>query len=224
MAAEKYIRPQKHNSWFNLLPVKEFKKLKTNKAQFLDSFVTIELVNDEYKVLFEGVSPLIVEIHFGFICVWFGDNLETPDWPFPKLFEESFGHDFVIAKPRLFNDTNLLDLIENNGDPIHFKTVHQWLEVNLSEHEYTPTKYSLNMRGKVQYARSANSVFKRFLSKFLPVTEYSQKLSFHGPGFGSGAIVTEPDLKAQLILAFLPVGDNDLRLHLAESVTVGSFP
>jgi phenylpropionate dioxygenase-like ring-hydroxylating dioxygenase large terminal subunit len=225
MAAEKYVRPQKHNSWFNVIPVKEFNKSNLKEFPFLDSFVTIKAYgNNSFKVLYEGSQHLLVELHFGFICVWFGDNLEVPDWPFPILFKESFGHEFFIGKPRIFKDTNLLDLIENNGDPIHFKTVHKWLEVNLSEHVYTPTKYSLRMRGKVQYARSANSAFKRYLSKFLPITEYEQELAFHGPGFGSGNIVTDPNLKAHLILAFMPVGDNDLRLHLAASVNVESFP
>lgn len=225
MAAEKYVRPQKHNSWFNVIPERDVCDDPSKQYPFLDSFVTISKKKDGgYEILFEGERRLIVERHFGFVCVWFGDNLDSPDWPFPKLFEETFGHDFVIGKPRIFKDTNLLDLIENNGDPIHFKTVHQWLEVKLSEHIYTPTKYSLRMAGKVQYARSSDSAFKRFLSKFLPVNQYEQLLSFHGPGFGSGAIVTDPDLKAHLILAFLPVGDNDLRLHLAASVDVSTFP
>ncbi len=225
MAAEKYVRPQKHNSWFNVVPVKDLKKSISNRYDFLDTFVTVEEQNDgSYSVFLEGEKALIVEEHFGFLCVWYGDNLEQADWPFPQLFDESFGHDFVIIEPRLFKDTNLLDLIENNGDPIHFKTVHHWLEVDLSDHVYTPTKYSLTMKGKVKYAQSADSRFKRFMSRFIPVSEYSQRLAFHGPGFGSGAIFTEPNLKAQLILAFLPLGDNDLRLHVAASVDVSTFP
>lgn len=224
MAAPEYIRPQRHNSWFNVLTVKEFQKLKSPRVKFLDSFVTIKKFADAFEVLWEDKEPLHVIVKYGFICVWFGDNLETPDWPFPQLFEQDFGNNFVIVKPRLFEDTNLLDLIENNGDPIHFKTVHHWLEVKLSDHTYTPLKYSLRMQGKVKYAQSANNRFKRFLSNFIPTSEYVQKLSFHGPGFGTGEITVLPNFKAQLILAFLPLGKNDLRLHVATRVDENGFP
>ncbi|NRB38053.1 MAG: Rieske 2Fe-2S domain-containing protein [Pseudomonadales bacterium] len=225
MAAEKYVRPQKHNSWFNVMPERDFKNLPSAKVDFLDSFVTLEADGKgSYNVRYEGKTPLLVEKHFGFICVWFGDNLQQADWPFPTLFEESFGQDFIISQPKIFKDTNLLDLIENNGDPIHFKTVHKWLEVNLSDHIYTDTKYSLKMQGKVKYAQSSESRLKNWLAKIMPATEYSQVLAFHGPGFGSGNIVTEPDIKAQLILAFMPIGENDLRLHIAASVDEKSFP
>jgi len=227
MAAPKYLRPQRHNSWFNVITEKEFKNLKGDTVPFLDAFVTIRKKGSEennYEVLWKGETPLNVLVKFGFICVWFGDNLEKPDWDFPQLFEEDFGTDFVIVKPRLFEDTNLLDLIENNGDPIHFKTVHQWLEVKLSEHTYTPLKYSLNMKGKVKYAKSADSAIKRFFSNFMPASEYEQKLSFHGPGFGTGEITVKPDFRAQLILAFLPMGNNDLRLHVATRVDQSGFP
>ena len=225
MAGAKYVRPQKHNSWFNLLPERDFKKLSSSRVDFLDTFATLEKdAKGSYKVLYEGKTPLLVELHYGFICVWFGDNLQQADWPFPTLFEESYGKKFIISQPAIFEDTNLLDLIENNGDPLHFKTVHKWLEVNLSEHVYTDTKYSLKMAGTVKYAKSSESPIKRALSNLLPATEYSQTLAFHGPGFGSGNIVTEPSLKAQLILAFMPIGENDLRLHVAASVDEQSFP
>lgn len=225
MAGTKYVRPQKHNSWFNVMPVRDFTKMKSRKVPFLDSFVTIESHGKEsYNVYYEGEKPMYVTVQYGFICVWFGDNLEKPDWPFPILFDENFGHDFIISEPRVFKDTNLLDLIENNGDPIHFKTVHKWLEIKLSDHVYTDRKYSLKMKGKVQYARSADSAIKRSISKLLPTTEYAQELSFHGPGFGAGNIVTEPDINAHLILAFTPLGDNDLKLHLAASIKEKSLP
>ena len=68
MAAEKYIRPQKHNSWFNVLPIKDLKKSSTNRYDFLDTFVTVDQQDDgSYFVLLEGQTPLIVEEHFGFL-------------------------------------------------------------------------------------------------------------------------------------------------------------
>jgi phenylpropionate dioxygenase-like ring-hydroxylating dioxygenase large terminal subunit len=226
MALPKYVRPQKHNSWFNVLPVRDFKRLKSSRVSFLDSFVTVEASGGEpgYAVRYEGVHPMHVTVQFGFICVWFGDDLDKPGWPFPTLFARSFGHDFVVTKPRLFKNTNLLDLIENNGDQIHFKTVHQWLSVNICDHEYTDRVFRLQMSGEIQYARSADSAVKRKFASFLPTSTYSQDLAFHGPGFGAGQVETDAGLKANLVLAFTPVGEHDLKLHLAASVDDTSMP
>ncbi|MBW2190948.1 MAG: hypothetical protein JRG93_15420, partial [Deltaproteobacteria bacterium] len=132
MGSPKYLRPQKHNSWFNVLPVRDFDPLKSARMPFLDSFVTVKASPEEpgYVVRYEGVHPMHVTVQYGFICVWFGDDLNEPSWPFPVLFDRSFGRDFCIGKPRVFKDTNLLDLIENNGDQLHFKTVHRWHSVS----------------------------------------------------------------------------------------------
>jgi phenylpropionate dioxygenase-like ring-hydroxylating dioxygenase large terminal subunit len=226
MALPKYVRPQKHNSWFNVLPEKDFANLKSPKVPFLESYVTVEACSGEakYIVRYEGVHPMRVELHFGFICVWFGDDLETPKWPFPELFDRSFGKDFVIIPPRVFKDTNLLDLIENNGDQLHFKTVHQWLSVRIAEHEYTDRHFRLSMSGTVQYGRSADSAITRTLLSAVPVSTYEQDLTFHGPGFGGGKITTDTGLEAQLVLAFTPVGEHDLKLYLATSIDETTLP
>jgi nitrite reductase/ring-hydroxylating ferredoxin subunit len=231
MALAKYIRPQKHNSWFNVIPERDFASLTSPRIPFLDSFVTIEANDDDaatrraqYAVHYEGIHPMLVTVRFGFICVWFGDDLTTPDWPFPTLFEQDSDRAFVISEPRIFENTNLLDLIENNGDPIHFKTVHQWVSSRIWDHEYTDRVFRLKMAGTIQYARSADSAVKRNLARLLPSAEYSQELAFHGPGFGAGLITTGVGLSAKLILAFTPVGDHDLKLHLAASVDESFVP
>ena len=90
---------------------------------------------------------MIVEIHFGFLCVWFGDDLTAPAWPFPTLFDRTFERDFVVCGPKIFQDTNLLDLIENNGDLIHFRTVHEWITAKIWDHEYTDHVFRLKMAG-----------------------------------------------------------------------------
>lgn len=226
MGSPKYVRPQKHNSWFSVLPVRDFPRLKSARVPFLDSFITIESSGSEpgYVVRYEGVHPMHVTLRFGFICVWFGDDLENPAWPFPTLFERTFGRDFVVSKPRLFKNTNLLDLIENNGDEIHFKTVHHWHSVKICEHTYTDRVFRLKMSGLVSYARSSESAIKRTLAKALPVSDYEQDLAFHGPGFGAGQIFTNGGLEAQLVLAFTPIGDHDLRLQFATSVNEAALP
>ena len=55
MGSPKYIRPQKHNSWFNVMPVRDFARLKSPRVPFLDSFVTVEAAPDE---------PELVQIDF----------------------------------------------------------------------------------------------------------------------------------------------------------------
>ena len=226
MGSPKYVRPQKHNSWFNVIPVHDFPQLKSPTVPFLDSFVTVEASPEEpgYIVRYEGVHPMQVTVQYGFICVWFGDDLSEPSWPFPVLFDRSFGRDFCIGKPRVFKDTNLLDLIENNGDQLHFKTVHRWHSVSISDHTYTDRVFRLKMSGVISYARSSESAVKRTLSRIVPVSDYHQDLAFHGPGFGAGQISTNGGLQAQLVLAFTPIGDNDLRLYLAASVDESTLP
>ncbi len=171
MGSPKYVRPQKHNSWFNVIPVHDFPQLKSPTVPFLDSFVTVEASPEEpgYIVRYEGVHSMQVTVQYGFICVWFGDDLNEPSWPFPVLFDRSFGRDFCIGKPRVFKDTNLLDLIENNGDQLHFKTVHRWHSVSISDHTYTDRVFRLKMSGVISYARSSESAVKRTLSRIVPV-------------------------------------------------------
>ena len=66
MALSKYVRPQKHNSWFNILPEKDFAALQSPKVPFLDSYVTVEASPGEtkYSVRYEGNHPMRVELHF----------------------------------------------------------------------------------------------------------------------------------------------------------------
>jgi phenylpropionate dioxygenase-like ring-hydroxylating dioxygenase large terminal subunit len=231
MALATYVRPQKHNSWFNVIPVRDFAGLTSSRVPFLDSFVTVEATGGRasageptYAVRYEGTHPMLVTLQFGFICVWFGDDLETPDWPFPTLFEEESERAFIISEARVFKHTNLLDLIENNGDPIHFKTVHRWLSSRIWDHEYTDRVFRLKMSGTIRYARSAKSALKRSAARLLPAARYSQELAFHGPGFGAGQITTGVGLTAKLVLAFTPVGDHDLKLHLGASVDESFLP
>jgi len=224
------VRPQRHNSWFNVLPERDFAKLTSPRVSFLDSFVTVHAEGGgaggapRYVVRYEGARPLQVTLRYGFICAWFGDDLEAPAWPFPTLFERPSDTPFVISDARVFEDTNLLDLIENNGDPIHFETVHRWLSSRIWDHEYTDRVVRLRMSGTIRYGRSADSALKRILARLLPSATYSQELAFHGPGFGAGQISTGAGLDAQLILAFTPVGDHDLKLHLAASADESFLP
>lgn len=226
MPLQEYVRPQKHNSWFNVSPLRDLDHDATQRLDFLDSYVTVTPAPGEpgFTVNYEGREELRVEKHYGFLCVWFGDDLETPGWDFPTLFEQPYETDFVIMKPRVFENTNLLDLIENNGDLIHFKTVHRWLSVKLSEHHYDEKVFRLKMAGQIQYARSADHPLKRRASESMPVWEYSQELSFHGPGFGAGEVQTDVGIEARIILAFTPVGENDLKLHVAANVNPASLP
>ena len=79
MAGAKYVRPQKHNSWFAVIAEQDVSKMTSSRVDFLDSFVSLETdPSGGYQVRYEGQIPLICEMHFGFICVWFGDDLEHP--------------------------------------------------------------------------------------------------------------------------------------------------
>lgn len=85
-------RPQRLHTWFNLIPVAEFEKTRPDKISFLDTFVTLHVrAGDDkprYIVRFEGKHEMTVVVMVGVIFVWYGDNLQKPDRPFPKLYEE----------------------------------------------------------------------------------------------------------------------------------------
>ena len=80
------------------------------------------------------------------------------------------------------------------------------------------------MSGVVSYAGSSESALKRTISRLVPVSDYHQDLAFHGPGFGAGQISTNGGIQAQLVLALTPIGDHDLKLHLAASVDESTLP
>ncbi len=226
MALPEYVRPQKHNSWFNVSPLRDLTRASAQRVPFLDSFVTVSPVAESprFAVLYEGRLPLRVSEHFGFLCAWFGDDLENPAWSFPELFPNPYAGEFVISRPRIFHDTNILDLIENNGDLIHFRTVHRWLTVKLCDYTYDERAFRLKMSGKIQYGKSADSALKRRLAAAMPVWQYSQELAFHGPGFGAGQVSADMGIEAQIVLAFTPVGERDLKLHIAANVNEATLP
>jgi len=75
-------------------------------------------------VLFEGRHEMTVVVEVGIIFVWYGDDLQKPDRPFPKLCDKLYDSEYVSSPATLFEDTHVMDFVENGSDNLHFKAVH----------------------------------------------------------------------------------------------------
>ena len=117
-------RPQRLHTWFNLIPVAEFEKTRPDEILFLDTFVTVQVRDDgdepRYVVRFEDKHEMTVVVKVGVIFVWYGDDLQKPDRPFPTLWEEPYVSQYVTSKATLFEDTHVMDFVENGSDNLHF--------------------------------------------------------------------------------------------------------
>ncbi|MFZ0831552.1 MAG: hypothetical protein WAM92_00430, partial [Mycobacterium sp.] len=131
-------RPQRLHTWFTLIPVAEYEKRRPSPILFLDTFVTVEskvVGNDtKYEVFFEGEHSMTVVVEFGVLFVWYGEDLSKPDRPFPVLFADPYDSAYVTSTATLFQDTHVMDFVENGSDNLHFRAVHLWDYSKIYDH------------------------------------------------------------------------------------------
>ena len=120
-------RPQRLHTWFNLIPVDELEAKRPERVLFLDSFVTVEKTADAaagpYRVFFEGKHEMTAVVEIGIIFVWYGEDLRRPDRPFPRLYANLYESRYMSSRATLFEDTHVMDFVENGSDNLHFTAV-----------------------------------------------------------------------------------------------------
>ena len=220
-------RPQRLHTWFNLIPVREYERCRPREVLFLDTFVTIEPTPDgtaDYRVLFEGEAEMTVVVDFGVIFVWYGADLGRPDRPFPTLFPEPFPTAYVSSPATVFDDTHVMDFVENGSDNLHFTAVHQWDRSRIYDHMVTADTVTLKQDTRFRYGRCSTKRHIRMLSKVLPRLELTQDYVYHGPGLavvgatGKGT----PDMHA--LVSLTPEGPNRTRVHVTMALSPSTFP
>ena len=179
-------RPQRLHTWFNLIPVKELEDTRPDEVLFLDSFVTIQRRPDDggpsYTVLFEGKHEMTVVVQIGIIFVWYGDDLQKPDRPFPTLHGEPYASEYVSSKATIFEDTHVMDFVENGSDNLHFKAVHLWDYSKIYDHEVTQDTITLKQDTRFHYGSCSTRRTIRLISKILPELRLTHDYVYHGPG------------------------------------------
>ncbi len=213
-------RPQRLHTWFNLMPVAEFEKKRPEKILFLDTFVTVTPKPDKsgYTVLFENKEPMVCVVHIGVIFVWYGENLQVPDRPFPKLYDKLFPTQYVTSKPVLFENTHVMDFVENGSDNMHFRGVHLWDYSKIYNHVVTPDKITLEQDTRFHYGSCSFNPFIRFMSRFFAL-ELHHDYAYHGPclavvnadGMGS------PEFHA--LVSLTPEGEDRTRVYVTMALS-----
>ena len=166
------VRPQRMCTWFTLIPVEEFENDKPEQVLFLDTFVTVKRkAEDDYEVLFEGKEPMLAKVYVGLIMVWYGDDLQTPTREFPKLYDELYPTKYISSKPTIFDNTHIMDFVENGSDNLHFKIVHLWNHSRLYDHEVTKEHITLKQDTRFNYGSCSFNPFIRFMSNIIPELE-----------------------------------------------------
>jgi len=221
-------RPQRLHTWFNLIPVKEFEDARPERILFLDSFATVQTRvsngETEYTVLFEGVHEMTVVVEIGIIFVWYGDDLKVPDRPFPKLYEQKYASEYVSSKATIFEDTHVMDFVENGSDNLHFKAVHLWEYSKIYDHEVSENTITLKQDTKFQYGSCSTHRTVRWISKLLPQLILTQDYVYHGPGMavvgaeGSGT----PQMHALVTLT--PESEHRTRVYVTMAIDPETFP
>jgi hypothetical protein len=178
-------RPQRLCTWFNLIPVKEFEDTTPAKILFLDSFVTVARRHDAgkppYSVWFEGKYEMCVVVELGIIFVWHGEDLQKPDRSFPKLFETPYASEYVSSQATIFEDTHVMDFVENGSDNLHFKAVHLWEYSKIYDHKVSQETVTLKQDTRFRYGACSTRRSIRLISKILPQLILTQDYVYHGP-------------------------------------------
>jgi nitrite reductase/ring-hydroxylating ferredoxin subunit len=221
-------RPQRLHTWFNLIPVAEFEKTRPQEILFLDTFVTVEVRDGDsgpkYVVRFEGEREMRVVVAVGVIFVWYGDDLLRPDRPFPRLFAEPFSSQYITSSATLFEDTHVMDFVENGSDNLHFSAVHLWEHSRIYDHLVSNDTITLKQDTKFRYGSCSTRRTVRFLSKLLPRLELTQDYVYHGPGLavvgatGSGT----PNMHA--LVSLTPEGEYRTRVYVTMALDPATFP
>lgn len=221
-------RPQRLCTWFNLIPVKKFKGLKTKEVPFLDSFVVIEpkggADEDAYSVYFEGTQEMSVVVDYGVIFVWYGEDLLNPDRPFPQIFEEKYTSQYISSVASEFEKTHIMDFVENGSDNLHFQVVHLWESSKLYDHVISEETITLQQDVIINYGASTKNRLARLVTKLLPQLHLHHDFVYYGPGMATVAAQGVGKLKFQSLVSLTPQGVNGTRLYVTLSIHPDTFP
>ncbi len=220
-------RPQRLHTWMNLIPVAEYERDRPREILFLDTFVTVEPTGDAvapYRVLFEGETEMTVVVRIGLVFVWYGDDLSAPDRPFPDLFSALYPTEYRSSPPSVFEDTHVMDFVENGSDNLHFSAVHLWDHSRIYNHEVSETEITLEQETRFRYGKCSTKAHIRALSKVIPELELIQDYVYHGPclavvgATGKGS----PDMHS--LVSLTPEGPNRTRVYVTIALAPDTFP
>lgn len=221
-------RPQRLHSWFNLIPVAEFEKTRPARIPFCDTFVTVtakRLDGDtRYEVLFEGTDPMTVAVQIGVIFVWYGEDLRTPDRPFPRLFAEPYDSAYVSSAPTLFDDTHVMDFVENGSDNLHFRAVHLWEYSKIYDHIVDTETITLKQDTRFRYGACSTRRAIRWMSKILPRLELTQDYVYYGPGLAVVGATGRWVPRMHALVSLTPEGENRTRVYVTMAMDPTTFP
>lgn len=221
-------RPQRLHTWFNLMPVAEYEKSRPARILFLDTFVTIESKvvdgDTKYEVFFEGEHLMTAVVEYDVVFVWYGENLLKPDRPFPTLFAEPYDSAYVTSTATLFEDTHVMDFVENGSDNLHFRAVHLWEYSKIYDHVVDDETITLKQDTRFRYGSCSTRHTIRWLSKVLPKLELTQDYVYHGPGLAvvgaTGSWV--PAMNA--LVSLTPEGQYRTRVYVTMAIDPTTFP
>ncbi|MCH9668395.1 MAG: Rieske 2Fe-2S domain-containing protein [Actinomycetia bacterium] len=221
-------RPQRLHTWFNLIPVAEYEKTRRPRILFLDTFVTVEsrVVNGEtqYEVFFEGEHPMTVVVEIGVLFVWYGEDLSKPDRPFPTLFAEPYDSAYVSSTATLFENTHVMDFVENGSDNLHFRAVHLWEYSKIYDHIVDDETITLKQDTRFRYGSCSTRRTIRWLSKVLPKLELTQDYVYHGPGLAVVGATGSRVPRMNALVSLTPEGENRTRVYVTMAIDPTTFP
>ncbi len=221
-------RPQRLHSWFNLIPVAEYEKCGNPRILFLDTFVTVEstVTNGEttYEVFFEGEHPMTVVVEIGVLFVWYGDELLKPDRPFPTLFADPYDSAYVSSTATLFEDTHVMDFVENGSDNLHFRAVHLWEYSKIYDHVVADETITLSQDTRFRYGSCSTRRTIRWLSKVLPKLELTQDYVYHGPGLAVVGATGSRVPRMNALVSLTPEGEDRTRVYVTMAIDPTTFP
>ena len=221
-------RPQRLHTWFNLIPVEELRRTQPERIAFLDTFVTVETRQSgsetAYTVLFEGVQQMTAVVQVGVIFVWYGENLAEPDRPFPKLYDQLYDSEYVTSAVSLFDDTHVMDFVENGSDNLHFKAVHLWEYSKIYDHEVTDETITLKQDTRFHYGKCSTRRSVRLLSRILPRLELTQDYVYHGPALAVVGAQGKGSPEMHALVSLTPEGAYRTRVYVTIAIAPGTFP
>lgn len=222
------IRPQRLHTWLNLIPIDEYENTRPEKILFLDTFATVTKQIDNtdipYKVFFEGNKEMTVVVQYGIIFVWYGDDLANPDRPFPILFESPYPTKYVTSVATIFENTHVMDFVENGSDNLHFRHVHKWEHSKIYNHKVTPEKITLEQDTRIHYGRCSFNPVIRAISYILPTLILKHDYAYHGPGIAIVGAEGKGSPESHSMVTLTPEGENRTRVYVTIAMPETTFP
>lgn len=220
-------RPQRLHTWFNLIPVAELERTQSEKIPFLDSFVTVDARDERearYVVRFEGQREMTVVVRHGIVFVWYGDDFQKPDRPFPTLFAEPYDSQYVSSKATLFENTHIMDFVENGSDNLHFGAVHLWERSRIYDHQVSKDTITLKQDTEFRYGSCSSRRAVRIMSRLLPKLVLTQDYVYHGPGLAVVGATGSGTPRMHALVSLTPEGPYRTRVYVTMAIDPTTFP